>query len=289
MCISQRTGQMCLILINMTCFCLPDCYFLKGGWGFYKRGSGMLGGGKINFFLSVKAGWGICFLRPVGSVFLLTSAFTFVKMDMRSQPLQEKSKWVKVSLTVRSLSTKKTKQSPVRETSQHFHSPWHHMNKVLAKWLNIPRSISFLSERYKRGNCGHSHHEICMIRNTVICSDGIGVHTAVLRLVTIRVNASLLIGALASLDEKQLGFSSQRVAFAPNERFHQLLDVDSAAVHAEHTPLLAVAENATRHTVPFSLASVGQFLHQGQHLFACTVPVNLHLKAKPFKDFIQIH
>lgn len=127
-----------------------------------------------------------------------------------------------------------------------------------------------------------------MIRNTVICSEGIGVHAAVLRLVTIRVNDSLLIGALASLDEKQLGFFSQRAAFAPNERFHQLPDVDSVAVHAVHTPLLAVAENATRHTVPFLLASVGQFLHQGQHLFARTVPVNLHLKAEPFKDFMQI-
>lgn len=97
-----------------------------------------------------------------------------------------------------------------------------------------------------------------MIRNTVICLDDIGVDTAVLRLFTIRVNDSL-----ASLDEKQLGLLSQRGAFAPNEWFHQLLDFDRVAVHAVHTPLLAVAENATRHTVPFSLASLGQVLHQG--------------------------
>lgn len=182
---------------------------------------------------------------------------------------------------------KKAKQSPVRGTSQHFHSHWHHMNEVLAKWLNIPRSICFLSVRYKRRNCGHSHQEICMTRNTVICLDGIGVDTAVLRLFTIRVNDSLNIGALASLDEKQLGLFSQSGAFAPNEWFHQLLDVDSDAVHAVHTPLLAVAENATRHTVPFSLGSVGQVLHQDQYLFARTVLVNLHLKAEPGKDFFQ--
>lgn len=41
--------------------------------------------------MSEKAGWGICFFTPVESVFWLTSAFTFVRIDTRSKPLEKKN------------------------------------------------------------------------------------------------------------------------------------------------------------------------------------------------------
>lgn len=125
------------------------------------------------------------------------------------------------------------------------------------------------------------------MRNAVCDCDSFGAYTTVVRPVTVHVDNVLIIVALAGLDEKQFGFSSHRGAFCSNERFHQHLDVDSVAVDTTHTPLQAVAENTTHHAVPFLLASAGRLLHQRQHVFARTVPMNLHLKAKPAKDFIQ--
>lgn len=52
-----------------------------------RLGGGALGIGKTTLFLSVKAGWGICFFSPVISVLWLTSAFTFVRTDTMSDPL----------------------------------------------------------------------------------------------------------------------------------------------------------------------------------------------------------
>lgn len=104
--------------------------------------------------------------------------------------------------------------------------------------------------------------------------------------VTVQVNATLLVFPLAGLDEKQFGFSSQRGAIISTERFHQQLDADTVAIYTIHTTLLAVAENATHHTVPFWQDSAGQVLHQGQHLLALTVPLNLYLEAKPSEDFL---
>lgn len=105
-----------------------------------------------------------------------------------------------------------------------------------------------------------------MRRNTVVRLDSIGVNTAVSRLASIRVDDILLSATLARLDEKNFRFSSQRGAVDPRERLHQHADFDSAAIYTIHAPLQAVAENATHHTVPVSLACFGQFLNQGQHL-----------------------
>lgn len=161
------------------------------------------------------------------------------------------------------------------------------MNKVMAQWLNIPCSICPLSERYKRGDCGHSQQEICMRRNTFFRLDSIGVSKVVSRLATIRADETLLFDALAGLDEKKFGFSGQSGAVGPRERLHQHLDFDRMAIYTIHAPLLAMAENATHHTVPFSPASFGQVLDQGQHAFGRTVPLNLHLESEPLKDFTQ--
>lgn len=117
--------------------------------------------------------------------------------------------------------------------------------------------------------------------------DSVCVNITVFRPVTVHVDNTLMTVALTGLDEKQFGFPSQGSAFCSNERFHQHPDVDSVAVHAVHTALQAVAENKTHHAVPFLPASVGQVLHQGQHLLARTVPLHLHLKAKPAEDFSQ--
>lgn len=125
--------------------------------------------------------------------------------------------------------------------------------------------------------------------NTFFRLDSIGVNTAVSRLASICVDDILLFAALAGLDEKDFRFSSQRGAVDPSERLHQIPDVDSVAIYTIHAPLQAVAENATHHTVPASLACFGQFLNQGQHLSARAVPLNLHLKSQPLKDFIQTH
>lgn len=126
-----------------------------------------------------------------------------------------------------------------------------------------------------------------MRRNAVFCLNSVCFYTTVFRPVPVWVGKALIIVALAGLDEKQFGFSSHREAFCSNKRFHQHPDVDGVAVHAIHAPLAAMAENTTHHAVPLSLASAGQFLHQGQHLSARTVLMNLHLKAKPAKDFTQ--
>lgn len=178
----------------------------------------------------------------------------------------------------------KSKKSPVRKTS---HSPRHHISKVPAQWLNIPCSICTVSERYKRGDCGHSQQEICMRGNRFFRLDSIGVNTVASRLASIRVDDILLFDALAGLDEKNFRFSNQRGAVGPREKLHQHPDLDSAAIYTMHAPLQAVAENAAHHTVPVSLACFGQCLNQGQHLCARAVPLNLHLKSEPLKDFIQ--
>lgn len=137
------------------------------------------------------------------------------------------------------------------------------------------------------GNCGHSQQKICMRGDAVLDLDCVVSYTAVFSLVTVHADGALSPLALAGLDEEQFGFSSHGGACCSNERFHQQVDADSVAVHAVHTPLQAVAENATHHAVPVGLASARQLLHQRQHLLARAVPMNLHLKAEPAKDFVQ--
>lgn len=161
------------------------------------------------------------------------------------------------------------------------------MSKVLAQWLNIPGSTCPLSERYKRGDGGHSQQEIRMSRNTVFRLDRIGVNTAVSRIARIHVDDILLSLALAGLDEKNFRFSSQRGAVGPRERLHQCADIYTGAIYTTHAPLHAVAENAAHHTVPVLLACLGQFLNHGQHVCARAVPLNLHFKSEPRKDFSQ--
>lgn len=125
--------------------------------------------------------------------------------------------------------------------------------------------------------------------DAVIQLDSICVQTTVFSPVALRVDDALMFLALAGLDEKQFGFSGHDGAICSKERFHQPPDADSVSVHAMHTPLQAVAENTTHQAVPSLLASARQFLHQRQHLFACTIPMNLHLKAEPSKDRFQTH
>lgn len=161
------------------------------------------------------------------------------------------------------------------------------MNKVAAQCLNKPRANFPIPEGGKRTNCSHSQQEVCISWNGVFNCDSIAVDRTASGSISLYVDSPLLFGALAGLDEKQLGLFGQRGTIGCIERFGQVPDSDSVAVYAIHTLLFAVAENATYHTVHLTVVSAAEFPHQGQHLLALTVILNLYLEAKPLKHFVQ--
>lgn len=161
------------------------------------------------------------------------------------------------------------------------------MNKVVAQCLNKPRANFPIPEGGKRTNCSHSQQEVCISWNGVFNCDSIAVDRTSSGSISLYVDSPLLSGALAGLDEKQLGLCGQRGAIGSVERFGQLPDSDGVAVYAVYTLLFTVAENATYHTVHLTVVSAAEFLHHGQHVLARTVFLDLYLKAEPLKHFVQ--
>lgn len=161
------------------------------------------------------------------------------------------------------------------------------MNKVAAQRLNKPRANFPIPEGGKRTNCSHSQQEVCISWNGVFNCDSIAVDWTSSGSISLYVDSPLFTGALAGLDEKQLGLFGQRGAIGSIERFGQLPDSDGVAVYAVYTLLFAVAENATYHTVHLTVVSAAEFPHQGQHVLALTVFLNLYFEAKPLKHFVQ--
>lgn len=157
----------------------------------------------------------------------------------------------------------------------------------MAQGLNKPRAIFPVSERDERRNSGHSQQEICIRWDGLFNFDGVAVNGTAFGAVSLDVDGLLLAGALAGLDEEQLGFFCQRRAIKSVERCHQILNSDGASVHAVHTSLLAVAQNATHQAARLTVVSAAELPHQGQHLRALAVRLCLYLKAEPLKHFVQ--
>lgn len=157
----------------------------------------------------------------------------------------------------------------------------------MAQRLNKPRASFPVPEGGKRTNCSHSQQEVCISWNGVFNCDGIAVDRTSSGSIGLYVDSPLLFGALAGLDEKQLRLFGQRGAIGSIERFGQLPDSDGVAVYAVYTLLFAVAENAAHHAVHPTVVSAAEFPHQGQHVLALTVLLNLDLKAEPLKHFAQ--
>lgn len=165
------------------------------------------------------------------------------------------------------------------------------MNKVLAQRLNVPGAAQFVPVGGKEVDGGHSQQEVCVGRNGMANGDGVALHLAVTAAaagsVGLDVDGVLFSVTLAGLDEKQLGFSSQRGAFGAIEGFGQLPDGDVDAVHAVHAVLFAVAEDAAHEAVYVTVVPAAQILHHRQHLVALTVVFYQHLKAEPLEHLLQ--
>lgn len=173
-----------------------------------RLGGRPLGIGKTTFLLREKAGWGICFLTPASSVFLATSAFTFVMIDTRSQPLEKKAIVSNKKLRKDVLSSETVTYQVIKIALL----LWHHLDEVLAQRLNKPRAIFPVSVRDKRRDGGHSKQKVCFGRDGITSFKSIAANSTIFWTIRNNVGRLLLAGALACLDKKQLGFPCQRGA-----------------------------------------------------------------------------